>query len=141
MIATDRSLLICDSATASGLRTSGYRMACWLHVDEAEVGRGPALAVHLASLGAVHIAVSGVEASFIHDEIDDALWAAGYEIATTWHEESLSEIAWDFLNVDFVSGGIGMRCVTVLGSSLTTELVRASEIVLCLAEASKSDAG
>jgi len=116
-------------------------MACWLHVDEAKFDKAPLLALHLAHIGVLHIAISGVEASFIHDEIDDVLWKSGFEISTTWHEESLNEVAWDFLNVDFVSGGIALRCVIVLGKNFTEELDRLSEITAHLSEASKSSVG
>lgn len=138
MTPTAQSLIICNSKTGSELAISGYRMACWLHVDEAELDKAPLLALHLARIGVLHIAISGVEASFIHDEIDDVLWNSGFEISTTWHEEPISEVAWDFLNVDFISGGITLRCVIVIGKNLAEELDRLSEIASYLSEASKS---
>lgn len=141
MKSTAQTLIICYSKTGSELSIVGYRMAVWLHVDEAGRNDAPLLVLHLAKIGEVHVAVSGVEASFIHDEIDEVLWDAGFEIVTTWHEEPLIEVAWEFLNVDFVSGGITLRCAIVLGKSFVAELDRLSEIVGYLAEASKSDEG
>lgn len=134
-----RRLIFCDSGTASEFGFAGHKTACWLHVDESDTNKAPMLAVLLARAGAVHFAVSGIEASYLHDEIDDALIAAGFEVATTWHEEPVTEVAWDFLNVDFVAGEVTLRCVVVLGRSLTAELERLTELVGYLADASRPD--
>lgn len=135
MISSDGSFILCDSAAAVGLALTQSRLSCWIHVDDQGAAKAPRLALHFAHAGAVHFAISGIEASYVHDEIDDALLAAGFEIATTWHEEPLKEVAWDFANIDFVSGGPSTKFVVVTGPSESSEMNRIAELARYLAEA------
>jgi hypothetical protein len=128
--------VFCDSQTAMRLAFTGERIAVWLHVERSSGFDLKPLVLALVRAGAVHFAVSGDQAAARHDQIDDCLLDANeVGIPTTWHEEALAEIAWDFANVDFASGGITLRWIIVIGESPERELSVIGELAGRLAAA------
>lgn len=131
-----RPFVFCDSQTAMRLAPTGERIAVWLHVERSSGVVLNPLVLALVRAGAVHFAVSGDQAAQRHDQIDDCLLDANEAgISTTWHEESLADIAWDFANIDFASGGISLRWVIVIGESRERELSMMGELAGRLAAA------
>jgi|GEM_PF-4900246 len=122
-------LLFCDSRSVRSLTFKDQKIAVWFHIDWTSEIDLSNLVLGLARHGAVHFAVSGANAPDWHDRIDNALLEAGIaSVVTTWHEEPLDEVAWDFANIDFVSGGLSLKCVVVLGESAASERATISRL-------------
>lgn len=121
--------VFCDSASASILAFKDQKLAVWFHIDRNSEPDLSSLVQQFASNGAVHFAVSGANSPDLHDKIDDVLLDSGItSIVTTWHEEPLDEVAWDFANIDFCSARASIRCVVVFGNSLEAELAIISRL-------------
>ncbi|MBO9501194.1 hypothetical protein [Brevundimonas sp. A19_0] len=118
----------------SNLTISDAPYSIWIHVEAlTKIDMRHVVEKHYKNC--VHFAVSGNRPEVVHDAIDDCL--VDLEVSdtpTTWHHESLKEMAWNFPNIDFSQKTSDIKVVAVLGESMESELCRISEISQYIAD-------
>jgi hypothetical protein len=133
------SLILLNSEAARSFRLDDVNVSWWLHMKKGWDESSYEIISNLTRSASVHFTVSGVDAMLVHDRIDDIAFDRGFEPTTTWHEGALNEVVWDFLNVDYSSKTITIRCIVVLGESSISELETLSDLISLIAEVAKDE--
>jgi hypothetical protein len=125
-----RKIIACRGNALRDLKVSSTPCFCWLHFEVSPLADFPETIKHLARLPSTHIAISGKDAAYLHDQIDDILVEMGSEsITTTWHEEPLQETAWDFMNLDFNEDEAASHIIAVFAHDLNRDLALLKDLI------------
>lgn len=121
----------CTSCTLTAVKVSAGPCYCWLHFEVSPPEDFANVIRHVANWPSTHISISGKKAVEIHDRVDDILAQIDrkLDVATIWHEGSLEDAAWDFLNLDFVDNNAPTRIVAAFSNSLDRELELLAEVI------------
>jgi len=85
--------------------------------------------------------ISGHRCEQLHDQIDDKLEGLhlDFEVYTTWHEEEIPQIVWDFIFVFAQTVNAHNGVVVVMSKNRVKQLLCMSEIARNCAEVIQSE--